>query len=370
MGSVKAGGRLCVVHLTNAETLSGGARQALLLAGGLGSAGHRVVFCAPPGSAVWARAEAQGLEARPLTFGNLWGQWKASRRLREIVRGEGADLVHSHHTKGHNVAVLATFGGRFPPVVANRGVLFRPRFPAKFRSRRTAAVVSNSQTVRTVLERSGIPGAKIHVVYNAAHVPSGDAPEGLLAGLREELRLTDPGPVVGAVGGARAEKGFQFLVEAAPRILTECPDARFVLVGSGVERFSPRLRELGIEHAFRLPGYRTDAVRIMALFSLFVIPSVGMESCPNVLLEAMSLGLPTVGADTGGIAEVIVDGTTGRMVARGDADALAGAVLEIFGDPARAARWGAAGKERMVSEFSVAAKVTRTLQVYHEVLAR
>lgn len=359
-----------MVHLTNAETPSGGARQALLLAGGLVRAGHRVVFCAPPGSAVYARAEAQGLEVRPLTFGNLWAQWKASRRLREIVRGEGADLVHSHHTKGHNVAVLATFGGRFPPVVANRGVLFRPRFPAKFRSRRTAAVVSNSRTVRTVLARSGVPGAKVHVVYNAAPVPPGRGEEGLLAGLREELRLTGPGPVIGAVGGARPEKGFHFLVEAAPRILTELPEARFVLVGAGVERFSSRLRELGIEHAFRLPGYRTDAVRIMELFSLFVIPSVGMESCPNVLLEAMSLGLPTVGADTGGIAEVIVDGSTGRVVARGDADALAGAVLEVLADPARAARWGAAGRERVTSEFSVEAKVTKTLRVYHEVLAR
>jgi glycosyltransferase involved in cell wall biosynthesis len=254
-------------------------------------------------------------------------------------------------------------------VVANRGVLFRPKFPAKFRSRRTAAVVSNSRTVRTVLERSGIPGAKIHVVYNAVHAPSGREGEGLLPGLREELGVTGAGPVIGAVGGARPEKGFLFLVEAAPRILAECPDARFVLVGAGVERFSHRLRELGVEHAFRLPGYRTDAVRIMELFSLFVIPSVGMESCPNVLLEAMSLGLPTVGADTGGIAEVIVDGATGRVVARGDANALAGAVLEVLGDPGRAARWGAAGRERVASEFSVEAKVTKTLRVYRGVLA-
>ncbi len=359
---------LCVVHLTSSETLSGGARQALLLAGGLGRRGHRVVFCAPAGSAVLAEATSQGLEVVPLSAGSLWGQWKASRRLRAVVRKEGADLVHSHHTKGHNVALFATFGGAFPPVVANRGVVFRPRFPAKFRSRRTGAVVTNSSAVKAVLEKSGVSEAKVHVVYNVARVPPVGEWEGLLPGLREELGLAGSAPVIGAVGGARPEKGFQFLVEAAPRILADHPGARFVLVGSGVERFSARLWELGVEHAFRLPGYREDAVRIMALFSLFVIPSVGMESCPNVLLEAMSLGLPAVGADTGGIGEVIVDGTTGRVVPRGSAEALAGAVLEVLGDPGRAARWGAAGADRAAAEFSLEAKVSKTLRVYEEVL--
>ena len=73
------------------------------------------------------------------------------------------------------------------------------------------------------------------------------------------------------------------MVEAAPLILAEQPNARFVLVGAGTERFLPRLTELGVQAVFRLPGHRLDAVTIMAAMDLFAIPSVDMESCPNVL---------------------------------------------------------------------------------------
>lgn len=361
---------LTVVHLTSSGNRSGGTRQAVLLCRGLREAGHRVVLCGAPNSPVLEWAEQAGVPTRPLRFGGVWGQWRASRELRSLVEAEGADVVHAHHTKAHNVALLATFGGKFPPVVANRGVLFRPKFPAKFRSRRTAAVVTNSRAVRRVLEESGVPGGKVHVVYNAKEAPDRSALARRLPELRDELDLGGPGPIIGAVGRARPEKGFQFLVEAAPVILAEHPQARFVLVGAGTERFVPRLEELGVQRAFRLPGHRLDAVAIMAALDLFVIPSVDMESCPNTLLEAMGVGLPAVGADTGGIAEIIVDGVTGRVVPAGDAQALAAAALAILGDRNRARCWGEAGRRRVAAEFSLDAKVRNTLRVYEEVLAR
>lgn len=361
---------LRVVHLTSAETLSGGARQAILLAGGLSREGHRVVFCAPPGSQTFAQAGAVGLDAQPLTFGGLWGQWRASRRLREIVAGEGADLVHSHHTKGHNVAVLATLGGRFPPVVVKRGVLFRPVFPAKFRTRRVSAVIANTRAVRDVLVRNGVPAGKIHVVYNAKEVPDLAAVTARSGALRTEWGLDGAWPVVGTSGNARPEKGYQHLVEAAPAILERFPQAAFVLLGAGTQRLAPRIAELGLEDRFRLPGHRTDALDAMALFDLFVFPGVDMDSCANVLLEAMSLGLPVVGSDMPGMDEVIAEGQgTGRLFRAADPAALAAAATAVVQDREAARAMGRRALAKVRAEHDLAGRVRETLAVYRVVLA-
>jgi len=62
---------------------------------------------------------------------------------------------------------------------------------------------------------------------------------------------------------------------------------------------------------------------LMGLFDLFVLPSVHMDSSPNVLLEAMGVGLPAVASDVGGVAEILDQGAAGRVVKAGDPAALA-----------------------------------------------
>ncbi len=359
--------RLTIVQVTSSSNRSGGTRQASLLTRGLLERGHRVVFCAPPGSPALRWAEAAGAEPRALGFGGLPGQWRASRRLRQIVRDTGAQVVHAHHTKGHNVALLATFGGGFPPVVANRGVVFRPEFPAKFRSRRTAAVITNSRTVKGVLTACGVPDRKVHVVYNAKELPDLDGLRARVPALRRELGVGD-GPVVGAVGSGRPEKGFRFLVEAAPLILEGHPGAVFVLVGDSTEPLLPRIRELGLAERFRLTGHRPDAAELMAVFDVFVLPSVDMESCPNVVLEAMAAERPVVGADVGGVGEILSHGVCGLVVPPGRARELGEAVNRVLSAPERARRMGLEGRRRVGERFSVAAKVEATLEVYREVL--
>ncbi|GAB4265078.1 MAG: glycosyltransferase family 4 protein [Deferrisomatales bacterium] len=361
-------GPLTVIHLTSSRNESGGTRQAMVLLEGLREKGHRVVLCAPPGSPILRWAEARALPVRALRCDSWVEQWRASRRLRRIAGAEGAHLVHAHHTKGHNVAVLGTFGGRFPPVVANRGVVFRPHFPLKFRSSRTAAVITNSERVKGVLTGCGVPAGKVHVVYNGAVPPDPERLRARAPTLRRELDLPEGAPVVGSVGNGRPAKGFRHLVEAAPEILSAFPSARFVLVGGHMEEVARRVEELGLSDRFRLPGHRRDAVEIMGLFDLFVLPSVDQESCPNVVLEAMGAGLPVVGTDVGGVAELVRHGRHGLVVPPGSPRALAEGVRAVLARPEWGRALGRAGRGRAGAEFTVARKVAGTLAVYRQVL--
>jgi glycosyltransferase involved in cell wall biosynthesis len=362
---------MTILQVTSSSSHSGGTRQAILLCGGLRQAGHKVILCAPPGSRGWMWAQAHGLETRRLTFGSLWGQWKASRELRVLAAREKVDVVHAHHTKGHNVALLATFGGGFPPIIANRGVLYRPELPLKFRSARTSAIITNSVRVKRVLEQSGVPGRKIHVVYNAAEIPNREQVRSKAAGLRRELALGDGGPIIGAVGSGDPDKGLQYLVEAAPAILGRYPETIFVLVGPGTEVLTSRLDALGVRNCFRVTGFREDVRDLMGIFDLFALPSVDKESCPNVLLEAMAAGLPAVASDVGGVSEMLDDGRRGRrgwLVSPGRPDKIAGAVFEVLATQDRGRRVGALARKYVQEAHSLDRKTEGTLRVYASVL--
>jgi len=358
-----------VVQVTTSENQSGGTRQALMLCRALHERGHRLVFGGVEGSPALRWAQGIGLETLPLAYERLRDQWETARRLRRLARDVKADVVHAHHTHGHNLALMATIGGRFPPVVTNRGVVYPPSFTAKFRSRRTAAVITNSQAARRVLVDAGVSGDKVHVVYNAKEAPDLEAIVRRAPELRAELGLPQGAVVVGAVGNGKPEKGFQHLLAAAPSILERVPSAFFVLVGGGREPLRPQVTALGLEDRVLLTGPRPDVLDLMGLFDVFVLASLA-ESCPNVLLEAQGVGVPAVCSNVGGVPEILEDGRLGRLVPAADPPALAAAVLATLADPAGARATAKEGRREFAERFSVARKVEGTLAVYRKVLGK
>jgi starch synthase len=119
-----------------------------------------------------------------------------------------------------------------------------------------------------------------------------------------------------------------------------------------------------------LPG---DQIReILSAATVFVCPSV-YEPLGIVNLEAMACATAVVASDVGGIPEVVAEGETGLLVHYDPADAtgfetrLADAVNSLVADPDRAARYGAAGRQRCIDEFSWARIAEQTLEIYRKV---
>jgi glycosyltransferase involved in cell wall biosynthesis len=151
----------------------------------------------------------------------------------------------------------------------------------------------------------------------------------------------DGRPVIGYVGRIEPRKGVLDLVHAAPRL--QAAGARVVVVGDDPYRSDPAyLAEVlagDVEHY----GWVSGAAGLMAELDVLVLPSRA-EPFGTVLAEAMNAGTPVVAtAGTGGLAEVVDDGVTGRLVAPGDVDALVDATLDVL---AHKEEMGAAGRER------------------------
>ena len=150
-------------------------------------------------------------------------------------------------------------------------------------------------------------------------------------------------------------KGVDHTLHALTRLVGRHPGVRYRIVGKGPDK--PRLQRLseslGLEDHVIFEEDLTDAelserYRRCAVFAL---PS-GQEGFGIVFLEAMRFGKPIVAARTGGIPEVVEDGTNGLLVPFADVDALEGALDKLLGDHALRTSLGAAGRTRLEEQFT------------------
>ncbi|HNW60250.1 MAG TPA: glycosyltransferase [bacterium] len=164
--------------------------------------------------------------------------------------------------------------------------------------------------------------------------------------------------VFGTVARLVYQKGHTWLLDAIPAVLERYPQARWRFAGDGDKRagLEAQAQRLGIAHAVEFLGSRTDVQSLLAEFDLFVLPSL-WEGFPNVLLEAMACGLPVIATAVEGTVEMVVDGETGRLVAKENAGALTAAMLELAAAPELRARMGRQGRQRVERRFSLGQQV-------------
>jgi glycosyltransferase involved in cell wall biosynthesis len=214
---------------------------------------------------------------------------------------------------------------------------------------------------------------KVRIVHNGTDLGwTTPEPSGRDTDLAHALGIADDELVIGTAAVMRPEKDQATLLRAFRRVADARPDVRLVLAGDGRER--PRLEaltdELGLRERVLFLGHRDDVPRLLRVFDVFTLSSKTVECFPMSVLEAMSAGLPAVCTDVGGVAEMVDDGVTGRVVPREDPEALAAAFLEVLADPARARAMGLAGRRRVREEFTLQRSIDRAQAVIEETAGR
>jgi sugar transferase (PEP-CTERM/EpsH1 system associated) len=175
--------------------------------------------------------------------------------------------------------------------------------------------------------------------------------------------------VIGTVGRIQDVKNHVGLIDAFIQLQARFPEEkarlRLAIVGDGPLRkiVEEKIASANIANVVWLPGARTDIAEIMQTFSVFALSSIA-EGTPVTILEAMSAGLPVVATHVGGIPALVVDHVTGTLVPPNDADAMALALALYINQPALAAQHGAAGRERIERQYSVAAMLAGYTALY------
>jgi glycosyltransferase involved in cell wall biosynthesis len=316
------------------------------------------------------------LESLGVRVHGLDGAWGAgwAMGLRTLVRERRIDLVHMHSPHPAIIARLA-LGRRCPVVYTEHNVweIYRRatywgNLVTYFRNDHVFSVSEHVRlSARYPWPFRFLPMPPIETLYH------GPDPEALARfaspdGVREELGIPAEAPIVGAVANLRAQKGHEYLLQAAVRVRESVPDVRFVLVGQGPLEGTLRQRadELGITDSVVFTGRRRDAIRIASAFDLAVLPSLH-EGLAIALIEAMALGKAVVATNVDGLLEVVDHGRHGLVVPPADAAALADAILTLLEDRELRTRFGQAGRQR-AAQFDIKKAVKRMEEVYEELI--
>lgn len=214
-------------------------------------------------------------------------------------------------------------------------------------------------TRRIVIGKYGIPADKVVTVHNA--VRFGESEEAA-----PERAVKDK--VVTFLGRITYQKGPDYFVEAAAKVLQRVPDVRFVMAGSGdlMNHVVRRVAQLGIADRFHFTGFLKggEVQRMFRLSDVYVMPSVS-EPFGISPLEAMRSGVPVIISRQSGVAEVL---DYAIKVNYWDVDALADAIYGLLTYPALGRMFASKGLEEVTGlKWTNAAAKIKT--VYETVVA-
>lgn len=301
-----------ILHLDAGREMRGGQFQVLHLLRGLAARGHNVKLLGYKDGPARAVAQAEGIPTGDLSRSSL----------RDDSRN--VDLVHAHDARSHGIGVLSS---RAPLVVARRVAFPVQRNPfSRWKYRRAAHFIAVSRAVAAELLAASIDPARISVVPDGVVVPDYVSPY--------ESR---PWPAI-----------------------VMAPETDDPAKGSDLARATVVLCGLELQFSAKL----ADDLERARLF-LYLSRQEGLGSAA---LLAMARGLAVVASNVGGLPEVVEHEVTG-LITENEPTAIASALTRLAEDRALASRMAAAGRERVIRQFSVDAMVDSTVDVYKQVLA-
>lgn len=307
------------------------------------------------------------------------------RGLRQLLRAQEPDIVHSALYRANQVTRLAAVG---LPVTVVSSIVNTPYEPERFddpnlaRWKLRAVQVSDAATSRFLTDHFHavsaaaassasrhlrIPEDRITVVHRGRARSRLEEPSPRRrAAVRESLGIPADTPVVLSVGRQEFQKGFDSLVEAAA--LDEGPSIYLIAGRSGAatEALEARLSDPVLRDRVRLLGQRDDVPDLLAAADVYLTTSL-FEGLPGAVIEAMAMSLPVVGFDIPPVREV-VDSEGALLCEPGDIVALAGLISELVENRGLAAAMGARGRAAYEERLTLECSARGMLDLYRDLV--
>ena len=358
---------LSIAHVDAELAFSGGEVQVFLLIDGLARRGHRNVLIAPPGSESVRAGRARGLEVHTVPMRSDL-DLPAVLHLTRALQGARVDLVHLHTGR-------ATWLGAWAALLARRrAVSTRRQEKPVARSARTrllhgrllARTVAISPAVAECLRQGGVRDPR---VIASAVDPARLRPAREREAVRAELGLAPDDFAVLTLASLVPRKGVDVLLRAVASLVAAPVETVLLVAGDGPERaaLEALARELDLGARVRFLGARDDKAELLAACDAFALASHA-EGLGVSALEAMALARPVVASRVGGLAQAVVDGRTGLLVAPGDVAGFAAALARLRDEPELRALLAAAGPARVREDYEPEQMVSAYERLYREVL--
>ena len=335
---------------------------------------------APPGKLATLLAESN-IPIRPITAFmrnvSLRNDLQACIELYRLLRKERPAVVHLNSSKAGGIGALAARIARIPTIVftihgmpTDEDRPFWQRILIGIATYGTMMlchqVIALSKETSDRLQKFPFAKSRITLIQN------GIGPFPLLSKVDAQNALAhllgktiDPTiPMVGTIAELTPNKHVSAFIDAIGILTAEGVAIRSIIIGDGEERTqrADQIAKLNIEANCTLAGFIPDARQYMSACDMFVLPSM-KEGWPYVILEAGYAGCPVIATNTGGIPEML-EGNAGIVTPPHSPQAIAEAVRNMLAKPNDRAEYAKRLKEKVSSEYTIAAMVTKTISVY------
>ena len=231
---------------------------------------------------------------------------------------------------------------------------YRAEFYAPPGDVRSHVIAITDFTRRYIIDTYGVPADRVSLIYQGTDITTFTPDPVRAAAARTRYPLpAGAGPIIGCVGSFEDRKGQVVLLDALTRARDELAGVHLMLVGDGPDEamLRQRVAEQALAQHVTFFPFTTEPADVFEVIDILALPSTYKEGLPNVILEAMAMGLPVVSSRLAGTPEVVVDDVTGILVEPGDVDSLAVAIVRLGADQDLGSRMGAAGQRLVQDDF-------------------
>lgn len=346
------------------------------------------------------RAENIPYHVESFSFGSLKGILGMPRtvlRLVRFFRRERVDVVQTHLFFS---MVMGRIAAWLADVPVRLGMLTGPfilQAPiSRWIDRDTCwmetGLIPSCELSMQLYQSMGVRRERLTLVYYAPDEVKFSSDEVQPVNLREEFGWPPETPLIGKVAyfypplvgkgwvppylEGRGVKGHEDLVKAAPIVLAEFPEAKFLLVGSGwgeagekyLEGIKKLVREMGLESSIIFTGFRKESNKILR--SMDVAVQASLNENLGGTMEALLMQCPMVVTRVGGMVDAVRDKETGVVVEPSNPEDLARGILQLLREPEKARAMGRAGRALMLERFTLSRAVADLNELYRSQLSR
>jgi len=324
------------------------------------------------------KIEKNGFYVLSLKLNNYKSFFPSLLKLKKLLNNFKPDLIQGWMYHGNLMAlILCVYSSNSPALVWNvRHSLYKlshEKFLTqlviklnRFFSNKPNALIFNSQLSLRQHKKFGFLSKHVNVIPNGIDIDKFSFSKKYRKDIREELKIPQNFFVVGHIARFHPMKNHTLFLKVAVEIARRFSKSHFILVGKDIDYNNYNLKKhipIDLRYKFHLLGERSDIHKIICGFDVFCLTSSWGEGFPNVLVEALSIGIPCVSTDVGDSKNIIND--AGVIVNICNKKDMVAAIEKLFKFPTHElTALGHNGRKRVMKDYTMEMNVIKYEMLY------
>lgn len=329
--------------------------------------GHKSVVVSNGGDLVKELEDAKVIHYKlPVHEKSIFSIIKMTKKLSEIIKKEGIDIVHARSRVPAWIAFFACRNTAVTFITTCHGY-YSKHLLSKVMGWPKLVIVPSNVIGRHMIDDFSVPYQRIRLIPRSVDL--------------EKFHFQPYGQksktefIIGIIGRITPLKGHEYFLRAVSKVIRSMPYLKVWIVGDAPENkqvyreeLETLARRLGLSHCVKFLGKRADIPQILSKLNLVVLSTVTEEAFGRVIIEAQAAGIPVVATRVGGVVDIIEDGKTGILIPPKDPDALAGAIVKVLKDRSAMQKITINARRNVEERFNLEKMCQETIKVYQEAL--